>query len=234
MVSTVLDVSRLRKDFPILERTVRGDRPLVYLDSAATSQKPLPYSMLSAPITRRPTRRFTGALTNWQKKLRMRMKAHEQPLQGFVGARAEDIVFTKNATESLNLAAYAFSNAGQSRARRGSRSALVLTPESSVVVTEMEHHANLIPWQELCAKTGAQLRWIGLTEDGRLDMEQLSVIDETTAVVSIVHQSNILGTINPVRSIMDRARDLGALGVVDACQSIPHMRVNVDDLEPIW
>jgi len=99
-----------------------------------------------------------------------------------------------------------------------------------VVVTEMEHHANLIPWQELCAKTGAQLRWIGLTEDGRLDMEQLSVIDETTAVVSIVHQSNILGTINPVRSIMDRARDLGALGVVDACQSIPHMRVNVDDL----
>ena len=231
MVSTVLDVSRLRKDFPILERTVRGDRPLVYLDSAATSQKPSAvldaeraYYETSNAAVHRGAHQLAEEATDAYESARA-------AIAGFVGARAEDIVFTKNATESLNLAAYAFSNATAKAGQGGVVDPRwVLTPESSVVVTEMEHHANLIPWQELCAKTGAQLRWIGLTEDGRLDMEQMSVIDETTAVVSIVHQSNILGTINPVRSIMDRARDVGALGVVDACQSIPHMRVNVDDL----
>ena len=231
MMSTVLDVSRLRKDFPILERTVRGDRPLVYLDSAATSQKPSAvldaeraYYETSNAAVHRGAHQLAEEATDAYESARA-------AIAGFVGARAEDIVFTKNATESLNLAAYAFSNATAEAAQGGVVDPrLVLTPESSVVVTEMEHHANLIPWQELCAKTGAQLRWIGLTEDGRLDTDQMSVIDETTAVVSIVHQSNILGTINPVRSIMDRARDVGALGVVDACQSIPHMRVNVDDL----
>ena len=231
MVSTVLDVPRLRKDFPILERTVRGDRPLVYLDSAATSQKPSAvldaeraYYETSNAAVHRGAHQLAEEATDAYESARA-------AIAGFVGARAEDIVFTKNATESLNLAAYAFSNATAKAGQGGVVDPRwVLTPESSVVVTEMEHHANLIPWQELCAKTGAQLRWIGLTEDGRLDMEQMSVIDETTAVVSIVHQSNILGTINPVRSIMDRARDVGALGVVDACQSIPHMRVNVDDL----
>ncbi len=230
-MSTALDVSRLRKDFPILERTVRGDRPLVYLDSAATSQKPSAvldaerafYETSNAAVHRGAHQLAEEATDAYE--------SARAAIAGFVGARAEDIVFTKNATESLNLAAYAFSNATAKAGQGGVVDPrLVLTPESSVVVTEMEHHANLIPWQELCAKTGAQLRWIGLTEDGRLDMEQVSVIDETTAVVSIVHQSNILGTINPVRSIMDRARDVGALGVVDACQSIPHMRVNVDDL----
>ena len=231
MVSTVLDVSRLRKDFPILERTVRGDRPLVYLDSAATSQKP--YAVLDAERAYYET--SNAAVHRGAHQLAEEATdAYESAraaIAGFVGGRAENIVFTKNATESLNLTAYAFSNATAKAAQGGVVDPrLVLTSESSVVVTEMEHHANLIPWQELCAKTGAQLRWIGLTEDGRLDMEQMSVIDETTAVVSIVHQSNILGTINPVRTIMDRARDVGALGVVDACQSIPHMRVNVEDL----
>ena len=231
MVSTALDVARLRKDFPILERTVRGDRPLVYLDSAATSQKP--YAVLDAERAYYET--SNAAVHRGAHQLAEEATdAYESAraaIAGFVGARAEDIVFTKNATESINLAAYAFSNATAKAANSETVDPrLVLTPDSSVVVTEMEHHANLIPWQELCAKTGAQLRWIGLTDDGRLDMDQLSVIDDTTAVVSIVHQSNILGTLNPVRSIMDRAREVGALGVVDACQSIPHMRVNVDDL----
>ena len=231
MVSTALDVARLRKDFPILERTVRGDRPLVYLDSAATSQKP--YAVLDAERAYYET--SNAAVHRGAHQLAEEATdAYESAraaIAGFVGARAEDIVFTKNATESINLAAYAFSNATAKAANSETVDPrLVLTPDSSVVVTEMEHHANLIPWQELCAKTGAQLRWIGLTDEGRLDMDQLSVIDDTTAVVSIVHQSNILGTLNPVRSIMDRAREVGALGVVDACQSIPHMRVNVDDL----
>ena len=231
MVSTALDVARLRKDFPILDRTVRGDRPLVYLDSAATSQKP--YAVLDAERAYYET--SNAAVHRGAHQLAEEATdAYESAraaIAGFVGARAEDIVFTKNATESINLAAYAFSNATAKAANSETVDPrLVLTPDSSVVVTEMEHHANLIPWQELCAKTGAQLRWIGLTDEGRLDMDQLSVIDDTTAVVSIVHQSNILGTLNPVRSIMDRAREVGALGVVDACQSIPHMRVNVDDL----
>ena len=231
MMSTAMDVSRLRKDFPILERTVRGGRALVYLDSAATSQKP--YAVLDAERAFYET--SNAAVHRGAHQLAEEATAAYESaraaIAGFVGARAEDIVFTKNATESLNLVAYAFSNAAAKAAQGGVVDPrLVLTPESSVVVTEMEHHANLIPWQELCAKTGAQLRWIGLTEDGRLDMDQLSVIDDTTAAVSIVHQSNILGTINPVRSIMDRAREVGALGIVDACQSIPHMRVNVEDL----
>ncbi|HBF26950.1 MAG TPA: cysteine desulfurase, partial [Actinobacteria bacterium] len=171
MVSTVLDVSRLRKDFPILERTVRGDRPLVYLDSAATSQKPSAvldaerafYETSNAAVHRGAHQLAEEATDAYE--------SARAAIAGFVGARAEDIVFTKNATESLNLAAYAFSNATAKAAQGGVVDPrLVLTPESSVVVTEMEHHANLIPWQELCAKTGAQLRWIGLTEDGRLDM----------------------------------------------------------------
>ena len=203
----------------------------MYLDSAATSQKP--YAVLDAERAYYET--SNAAVHRGAHQLAEEATdAYESAraaIAGFVGARAEDIVFTKNATESINLAAYAFSNATAKAANSETVDPrLVLTPDSSVVVTEMEHHANLIPWQELCAKTGAQLRWIGLTDDGRLDMDQLSVIDDTTAVVSIVHQSNILGTLNPVRSIMDRAREVGALGVVDACQSIPHMRVNVDDL----
>ncbi len=226
-----LDVPRIRKDFPILGRTVRGDRPLVYLDSAATSQKPTAvldaertYYETSNAAVHRGAHQLAEEATDAYESARA-------AIAGFVGARAEDIVFTKNATEGLNLAAYAFSN-GTAKAARGASidPRFVLTDQDSVVVTEMEHHANLIPWQELCAKTGAQLRWIGLTDDGRLDLEQLSVIDETTKVVSVVHQSNILGTINPVRVVMDRAHEVGAIGVVDACQSIPHMRVDVNEL----
>jgi cysteine desulfurase/selenocysteine lyase len=203
----------------------------VYLDSAATSQKPTAvldaertYYETSNAAVHRGAHQLAEEATDAYESARA-------AIAGFVGARAEDIVFTKNATEGLNLAAYAFSN-GTAKAARGASidPRFVLTDQDSVVVTEMEHHANLIPWQELCAKTGAQLRWIGLTDDGRLDFEQLSVIDETTKVVSVVHQSNILGTINPVRVVMDRAHEVGAIGVVDACQSIPHMRVDVNEL----
>jgi cysteine desulfurase/selenocysteine lyase len=141
-------------------------------------------------------------------------------------------VFTKNATESLNLAAYAFSNASALASQgRDADPRFVLRPGDSIVVSEMEHHANLVPWQELAAKTGATLRWFGLTDDGRLDLANVhSVIDSSTKVVSVVHQSNILGTINPVRQVMDAAHAVGAIGVVDACQSIPHMPVSVGEI----
>lgn len=227
----MLDVSAIKRDFPILERTVRDGRPLVYLDSAATSQKPRSvldaerafYESSNAAVHRGAHQLAEEATDAYE--------SARTAIAGFVGARAEELVFTKNATESLNLAAYAFSNA-TSKAHFGQVQdpRFVLTPDDSVVITEMEHHANLVPWQELCAKTGAQLRWIGITDQGRLDLEHIDLIDATTKVVSVVHQSNILGTINPVRMLMDAAHAVGAVGVVDACQSVPHMPVRVEEL----
>ena len=230
-MSAALDVQRIRKDFPILSRTVRGDKPLVYLDSAATSQKPTAvldaereyYETSNAAVHRGAHQLAEEATDAYE-----RARAH---IAEFVGASPTDIIFTKNATEGLNLAAYAFSNA-TAKAQHGQTMdpRFVVGPGDSVVVTEMEHHANLIPWQEMCAKTGASLRWMGVTDDGYLNLDDLGLIDETTKVVSVVHQSNILGTINPVDRVMARAREVGALGVVDACQSIPHMPVDVPAL----
>ena len=228
-----LDVDRIRKDFPILQRTVRNGRPLVYLDSGATSQKPMAvldaerafYETSNAGVHRGAHQLAEEATDAYE--------TSRAAIAGFVGAGPEDLVFTKNATESLNLAAYAFSNA-TAKAQFAPDSVdprFVLRPGDSIVVTQMEHHANLVPWQEVCAKTGASLRWIGVTDDGRLDLAELDdVIDATTRVVSLVHQSNILGTINPVGAVMDRAHAVGAIGIVDACQSIPHMPVDVTTL----
>lgn len=227
-----LDVARIRKDFPILDRRVRGDRPLVYLDSGATSQKPVEvleaerafYESSNAGVHRgahqlaeEATEAYEGARAD---------------IAAFVGARPDDVVFTKNSTESLNLASYAFSNATALAARGVAVDPrLVVGPGRSIVITEMEHHANLVPWQEVCAKTGTELRWIGLTDDGRLDLGDLDrLIDESTAVVSVVHQSNILGTVNPVAEIMAAAHAVGAIGIVDASQSIPHQPVDVATL----
>lgn len=232
-VTEQLDVTRIRKDFPILQRTVRDDRPLVYLDSGATSQKPMAvldaerayYETTNAAVHRGAHQLAEEATDAYE--------SARTAIAGFVGGRPEDLVFTKNATESLNLTAYAFSNA-TSKAQFAPDSVdprFVLGPGDSIVVTQMEHHANLVPWQEVCAKTGATLRWIGLTEDGRLDLADLDrVIDGSTRVVSVVHQSNILGTINPVAEIMSRAHAVGAIGIVDACQSVPHMPVAVEEL----
>jgi len=228
-VTQPLDVDRIRKDFPILSRTVRGERPLVYLDSGATSQKPTAvldaerafYETSNAGV-HRGAHQLAEEATEAYESARAQVAA-------FVSAQPDDIVFTKNSTESLNLAAYAFSNA-TAKAAHGAEMdpRFVLHPGDSIVVTQMEHHANLVPWQEVCAKTGVELRWIGLTDDGRLDLDGLDrVIDDTTRVVSVVHQSNILGTVNPVTAIMERARGVGAVGVVDASQSVPHMPVDV-------
>ena len=229
----MIDVPRVRKDFPILERTVRDGKPLVYLDSGATSQKPRAvldaerdfYETMNAGVHRGAHQLAEEATEAYE--------ASREAIAGFVGGAANELVFTRNATESLNLVAYAFSNATALAARgHAVDPAFVLSPGDSITITEMEHHANLVPWQEVCAKTGATLRWIPLTDDGRLDLSALdALIDSTTKVVSVVHQSNILGTINPVATIMDRAHEVGALGVVDACQSVPHMPVDVRALK---
>jgi len=232
-VSPSLDVARIRRDFPILSRTVRDGRPLVYLDSAATSQKPEQVLAAEAEYYRTCNAAVHRGAHQLAEEATDAYEAARATIAGFVGASAEDVVFTKNATESLNLAAYAFSN-GTALAHHSGREIdprFVLQPGDTIVVTQMEHHANLIPWQEVCAKTGATLRWIGVDDAGRLDLDEMDrLIDSSTKVVSVVHQSNILGTINPVGTIMARARSVGAVGIVDACQSIPHMPVDVSEL----
>jgi cysteine desulfurase / selenocysteine lyase len=223
-----LDVATIREDFPILARSVRGV-PLVYLDSGATSQKPSSvldaerhYYEYSNAAVHRGAHALAEEATDAYEGARAEIAA-------FVGANSQEIVFTKNATEAINLVAYAFSNATD-KARQGIDvdQRFVLGPGDNVVVTEMEHHANLIPWQELCAKTGAELKWFGLTDDGRLDFDT-NPINAHTKMVSVVHQSNILGTINPIQRIMSLAHDVGALGLVDMCQSVPHMPINMHD-----
>lgn len=231
----VLDVARIRADFPILSRTVREGKRLVYLDSGATSHKPRQvmdaerrfYEQSNAAV-HRGAHQLAEEATDAYEEARRRIAR-------FVGARPEDVVFTKNATESLNLLAYAFSNA-TAKAAHGSplppgAEQFCLRPGDEVVVTELEHHANLVPWQELCAKTGAILRWIPLTADGRLDLSTLpTVITDRARVVSFVHQSNITGAITDVPAVAARAREVGALVFLDACQSVPHMPVDVSDL----
>jgi cysteine desulfurase/selenocysteine lyase len=223
------DVARIRKDFPILDRQIRGGQPLIYLDSANTSQKPRQvldtvtefYERHNANIHRashqlgeEATEAYEGA----------RIKAGE-----FIGARDEtEIVFTKNISEAINLVAYSISNATASRPGAGRFS---LRPGDEVVITEMEHHSNIVPWQLLCERTGATLRWFGVTPDGRLDTSGIGdLITERTKLVALVHQSNVLGTINPVRQIADAAHAVGALVLVDAAQSVPHMAVDVTEL----
>jgi cysteine desulfurase/selenocysteine lyase len=223
------DVDRVRKDFPILSRVVHDDRPLVYLDSAATSQKPRAvldaerdYYELHNANVHRGIHVLAEEATALYEDARTKVAA-------FVGAPdREEIVFTKNSSEAINLVAYAMSNAatagpGAERFRVG--------PGDEVVVTEMEHHSNLVPWQMLCQRTGATLRWIGLTDDGRLDLTDLDqVITSRAKIVAFVHQSNILGTVNPVAAVVARARQVGALTLLDGSQSVPHLPVDVTAL----
>jgi cysteine desulfurase/selenocysteine lyase len=234
-MSSPLDARKVREDFPILERAVRGGGRLVYLDSAATTQKPLAvldaerdYYLTSNAAVHRGAHQLAEEATEAFEGARARIAA-------FVGAQADDLVFTRNATESLNLMAYAFSNA-TAKAARGSdlpkgAERFVLREGDEILVTEMEHHANLVPWQEVCAKTGAVLRWIPLTPEGRLDLSDLDrLINERTRVVSFTQQSNLLGTVNPAAPIVDAARAVGALIVLDSCQSVPHMPIDVTSL----
>jgi cysteine desulfurase/selenocysteine lyase len=219
------DVSKLRKDFPIFERTVRDGKKLVYLDSGATSQKPLSvinaesnfYKIHNAAV-HRGAHQLAEEATDAYEGARLKVAK-------FLGARVEQIVFTKGATESLNLIAYAMGNAAP-----GTRFAL--TSKDTIVVTEMEHHANLIPWQQLAARTGAKLSWFEITPEGRLDLSNInSVITENTKIVALTHQSNVLGTIIPLEAIVARAHEVGAVVVLDACQSAPHMPIDVKELD---
>ena len=214
---TALAIDALKKDFPIFKRTMRNGSSLVYLDSGATTQKP--QAVIDAEVDfysnhNAAVHRGSHLLAEEADAIYEGARAS---VARFIGADVSEIVFTKSATESLNIAA---ASLGKD-----------LTTGDSIVVTGMEHHANLIPWQQVAHRTGATLRWIGVTEDGRLDLSNLdSLIDSTTRVLAFTHQSNVLGTINPVEQLVARARKVGAIVVLDACQSVPHFPVNVREL----
>lgn len=225
-----LDVQAIRPDFPLLARTVRGGAPLIFLDSGATSQKP--EAVLNAERefllrSNAPVHRGAYALGE---EATDAYEAARGAVADFIGGDFDEVVFTKNATEAINLVAYAMGNATTAAGSEAER--FRVGPGDRIVVTEMEHHANLVPWQELARRTGAELAWLPLTDDGRLDLDDLDdVINDRTKVVALVHQSNILGTVNPVSTIAARARAVGSLVVLDACQSVPHMAFSVQDID---
>ncbi|PND56765.1 cysteine desulfurase [Mycobacterium sp. ENV421] len=219
--SVDLDVVGIRADFPILTRVMRGGHQLAYLDSGATSQKPL--QVLDAEREFLTT--SNGAVHRGAHQLMEESTdAYEQgraDIASFVGADTDELVFTKNATESLNLVSYVL---GDKRFEKA------LGPGDVIVTTELEHHANLIPWQELARRTGATLRWYGVTEDGRIDLDSLQ-LDERVKVVAFSHHSNVTGAIAPVTEMVRRAKSVGALTVLDACQSVPHQPVDFHRLD---
>ena len=217
-----LNTDAIRAEFPILSRTVRDGKPLVYLDSGATSQRP--QSVWDAEQefvlnTFAPVHRGSYQLAE---EATDAYESARERIANFVGADGEEIAFTKNATEALNLVAYVLGDdrAGDYQVKQG----------DTIVVTELEHHANLVPWQELARRTGATLKWYSMTSDGRIDLNSLE-LDDTVKVVAFTHQSNVTGAVADVDEIVRRAKMVGALTVLDACQSVPHMPVNFHDLD---
>jgi len=221
--SVDLDLTRIRADFPILSRVMRGGNQLAYLDSGATSQKPL--QVLDAEREFLTT--SNGAVHRGAHQLMEESTdAYEQgraDIAAFVGADDDELVFTKNATEALNLVSYAVGDNRFDRAVSGDGRDVIVT-------TELEHHANLIPWQELARRTGAELRWYSVTDDGRIDLDSLQ-LDERVKVVAFNHHSNVTGAIAPVAELVSRAKAVGALTVLDACQSVPHQPIDFHALD---
>ena len=216
------DVNAIREQFPILQRTVRGDKPLVYLDSGATSQRPLPVWKAEEEFvlhTNAPVHRGSYQLAEEADDA---YESARQAIAAFVGADRDEIAFTKNATEALNEVAYVLSDE-----RAGD---LYVGEGDTVVITELEHHANLVPWKELCARTGATLKWYSMTEDGRIDLDSLE-LDDSVKVVAFTHQSNVTGAVADVDELVRRARAVDAMVVLDACQSVPHMAVDFHALD---
>ena len=216
-----LHLAAIRDDFPILKRVMRGGKQLAYLDSGATSQRPV--QVLDAE--REFLNTSNGAVHRGAHQLMEESTdAYEQgraDIAAFVGADADELVFTKNATESLNLVSYVL---GDNRFEHA------VGPGDVIVTTELEHHANLIPWQELARRTGATLRWYAVTDDGRIDLDSLQ-LDERVKVVAFTHRSNVTGALTPVDELVTRAKAVGALTVLDACQSVPHQPVGLHPLD---
>lgn len=218
----ISDLSVYKKDFPIFSRTVRGGNQLIYLDSGATSQKPNVVIEAEANFYRTKNAAVHRGAHLLAEEASEAYEGARDKVAAFIGAESSEIIFTKSATESINLLATSFGNP---------TSGIAVKPGDEIVVTEMEHHANLIPWQQLAKRVGAKLTWLSITEDGRLDLSNIDqVINNKTKIVAITHQSNVLGTIVPIDTIVKAARSVGAFIILDACQSVPHFEVNVKQL----
>jgi cysteine desulfurase/selenocysteine lyase len=219
--SVELDVSAIRADFPILRRVMRGGQPLAYLDSGATSQKPLQVLDAEREFL---TTSYGAVHRGAHQLMEESTDAYEQgraDIAAFVGAHPDELSFTKNATEALNLVSYVLGD---------NRFLGSIGPGDVIVTTELEHHANLIPWQELVRRTGATLRWYGVTDDGQIDLDSLD-LDNRVKVVAFTHHSNVTGTGPQVDELVRRAKAVGALTVLDACQSVPHQPVDFHSLD---
>lgn len=216
--------AEIRKDFPIFSKVMRGENRLVYLDSGATSQKP--FQVLDAErkfyeTNNAAVHRGAHLLAE---EASIAYEGARQVLADFINAELDEVIFTKSATESINALAYSFGNSEVD-------SRFALQPGDRIVVSELEHHANLIPWQQLAKRSGAELAWFPIDSDGRLDQSELdSLINKKTKIVAITHQSNVLGTIVPLEKIVKRAHSVGAVVVLDACQSAPHFAIDVKTL----
>ena len=214
-----LDVEGIREDFPILQREFDGTQ-LVYLDNAATSQTPEPVVETISDYYRHTNANVHRGLHQQSQEASIAYEEAHDRVAEFIGAGGrEEVVFTKNTTESMNTVAYAW---GLNE----------LGPGDEVVLTEMEHHASLVTWQQIAKRTGADCKYIPITEEGRLDIAAArELITDDTEMVSAVHVSNTLGTVNPVSELADIAHDHGALCFIDGAQSVPHMPVDVEDID---
>ena len=215
----------IRKDFPIFDRSIRDGKRLVYLDSGATSQKPSVVIDAESNFYRNHNAAAHRGAHQLAEEATEAIESAREVVANFLGGAVDEIVFTKHSTEALNLLAYSIGNSPI-----GNR--FHLKGGDEIVVSEMEHHANLIPWQQLAKRTGAVLKWFAVNSDGRLDLADIdSVITNRTKIVALTHQSNVLGTINPLTDLVKRTHEVGAVFILDACQSVPHMPVNVATLD---
>jgi cysteine desulfurase/selenocysteine lyase len=216
--------AEIRKDFPIFTKVMRGDNRLVYLDSGATSQKPFQVLDAERNFYEKNNAAVHRGAHLLAEEASIAYEGARQVLADFLNAELDEIVFTKGATESINALAYSFGNSDVN-------SRFALKPGDRIVVSELEHHANLIPWQQLAKRTGAELAWFPIDPEGRLDQSNINtLINEKTKIVAITHQSNALGTIVPLEGIVKRAHSVGAVVVLDACQSAPHFAIDVKSL----
>ena len=216
--------AEIRKDFPIFSKVMRGDNRLVYLDSGATSQKPFQVLDAERSFYEQNNAAVHRGAHLLAEEASIAYEGARQVLADFLNADLDEVIFTKSATESINAIAYSFGNSD-------ANSRFSLKPGDRIVVSELEHHANLIPWQQLAKRTGAELAWFSIGSDGRLDQSEIdSLINEKTKIVAITHQSNVLGTIIPLGDIIAKAHAVGAVVVLDACQSAPHFAIDVKTL----
>jgi len=219
-MSPIIDVAAIKRDFPIFNEKMRGGKRLVFLDSGATSQKPI--QVLDAERNFYATSNAAVHRGSYYlaEKASEAYEGARQKVADFLGVLADEIVFTKSATESLNLLAVSFER---------SKSRLAIGAGDEIVLSELEHHANLLPWQQLAKRTGAVLKWFEMNQDGSLDLSRMDeVITSRCKVVAITHQSNVLGSVPDIAPIIAAAHAVGALFVLDGCQSVPHQPVDIN------